>query len=107
MAVHDLGYRGWSGELAPAGARTLAIARVGITHAWQSRWLRRLVFFTWLPACWFALGFFLWEQSLLYPEMRQGMAVFLRGAPEWLTLARRHSGCLPLVDEVARRDPRR
>lgn len=81
MAVHDLGYRAWSGTLAPPWSRTEAIAEVGVRHAWQSRWLHRLVLFAWLPTCWFAVGFFLWEQALLYPQFRDGIAVFLQGAP--------------------------
>ena len=43
--------------------------------------MHRLVLFAWLPACWFAIGFFIWEQALLYPEFREGLAPFVRGAP--------------------------
>ena len=65
MAVHDLGYRGWTGAMSGASSRWLVIAATGIQRAWHSRWLRRMIFFAWLPACMFAFGFFFWEKSLL------------------------------------------
>jgi ABC-type transport system involved in multi-copper enzyme maturation permease subunit len=77
MTVHDLGYRGWSGELTSPWIRSVVIARTGVQRVWQSRWLRRMVFFAWLPAMWFGMGFFIWEQSLLYPEWREGLEPFL------------------------------
>ena len=81
MAVHNLGYRGWSGELMPSWTRAPVIAGAGIRRAWQSRWLHRLVLFSWVPACYFAIGFFIWEQSLQYPQWREGLEPFLEGAP--------------------------
>lgn len=84
MTVHDLGYRGWNGALAPAWRRPLVIATAGVRRAWQSRWLRRMLFFAWLPALWFGLGFFLWEQSLLRPELAEAMVPFIQEAPEGL-----------------------
>lgn len=81
MAVHDLGYRGWSGIQAPSWGPTIAVASFGVRCAWQSRWLRRMVFLAWLPTVWFALGFFIWEQSLLYQDWQEGIRPFLQGAP--------------------------
>ena len=82
MTVHDLGYRGWSGRLAPRFARPLVIANTGVRRAWQSRWLRRMLFFAWLPTLWFGLGFFIWEQSLLNDNWQGAVRQFLRGVPE-------------------------
>ena len=79
--VNNLGYRGWSGRLAPRWMRWAVIADVGVRRAWQSRWLRRMLFLAWLPAVWFGVGFFLWEQAALYPEWRQMLRPFLRGMP--------------------------
>jgi ABC-type transport system involved in multi-copper enzyme maturation permease subunit len=81
MGVHDLGYRKWSGARALSATRWMVIARTGIQRAWQSRWLRRLLLFAWLPAFWFAIGFFLWEQSLLEPGLHDELEPFLRGMP--------------------------
>jgi hypothetical protein len=91
MAVHDLGYRGWSGRLVSPGTRWTVIAGTGVRLAWQSRWLRRMLFFAWLPALWFALGFFIFEQSTLRPEWRDAMTPFLLATP---------STARPIVDAM-------
>jgi ABC-type transport system involved in multi-copper enzyme maturation permease subunit len=62
--------------------RPLVIARIGIRRAWQSRWLRRMMLLAWLPAVWFGVGFFIWEQSVLYPEWSRGLKPFLREMPQ-------------------------
>lgn len=79
--VNRLGYRGWSGRLDSGWMRGAVIASVGIRRAWQGRWLRRMLFFAWLPALWFGVGFFLWEQAALYPDWRQTLRPFLQGMP--------------------------
>jgi ABC-type transport system involved in multi-copper enzyme maturation permease subunit len=61
--------------------RWTVIAVVGIRRAWQSRWLRRMLFFAWLPAAWFGIGFFLWEQATFSPEWRQTLRPFLQSMP--------------------------
>ena len=77
--MNRLGYRGWSGQLESGWMRWTVISSVGIRRAWQSRWLRRMLFFAWLPAVVFGIGFFAWEQAALYPEWRQAAANILRG----------------------------
>jgi ABC-type transport system involved in multi-copper enzyme maturation permease subunit len=79
--VNDLGYRGWSGRKAPVWVRWLVVSNVGVRRAWQSVWVKRLLFLAWLPALWFGLGFFVWEQAALYPEWRDGLTPFLQGLP--------------------------
>ena len=79
--MNRLGYRGWSGQLESGWMRWTVISSVGIRRAWQSRWLRRMLFFAWLPAVWFGVGFFLWEQAALYPEWRQTLRPFLQAMP--------------------------
>lgn len=69
MAIHDVGYRTWQGILASPWTRWTVITKAGVRRAWQSSWLKRMMFFAWLPAIFFALGFFLWEQSLLNRDM--------------------------------------
>ncbi len=77
MAINSLGYRKWHGRLAPTWTRTVVIARTGIRRAWGSRWLRRMLFFAWLPALWFALGFFFYEKSLEYPQFAEPLTTYL------------------------------
>jgi ABC-2 type transport system permease protein len=77
MPIHDLGYRGWHERLSSPWTRWEVIARAGIRRAWQSTWLKRMMFFAWLPAIWFGTGFFLWEHSLLNKDMREGLKVFI------------------------------
>ena len=81
MAIHDLGYRPWDGRLVPGGTRWLVIASTGVRRAWQSRWLRRLLLLSWVPAVWFGTGFFIWEQAMLYPEWEEGLKPFIRHMP--------------------------
>ena len=81
MAVNDLGYRAWNGRLLSGQHRALVVASTGVRRAWQSGWLRRMLFASWLPAAWFAIGFFFWERSLLETELRAGLRPFLRGLP--------------------------
>jgi ABC-type transport system involved in multi-copper enzyme maturation permease subunit len=69
---------------------------MGIRRAWQSRWLRRMLFFAWLPAVWFGVGFFIWEQSLLYPDWRRFLLPFLQDIPN----------IEPLRDAVQQLNPR-
>jgi ABC-2 type transport system permease protein len=77
MPIHDLGYRGWHERLASPWTRWVVIAQAGVRRAWQSTWLKRMMFFAWLPAIWFGAGFFLWEHSLMVPEMRDGLEIFI------------------------------
>ena len=59
----------------------MAICTIGVRRAWQSTWVRRLLFLAWLPALWFGLGFFLWEQAALYPEWGESLTPFLQAVP--------------------------
>ena len=77
MSVHNLGYRSWTGQRTSGLTRWSVISGTGIQRAWQSKWLRRMLLFAWLPAVWFGVGFFLWEQSLINPEWREGLMPFL------------------------------
>lgn len=82
MAVHDLGYRSWSGPQSGRSSRWLVVAATGIGRAWHSRWLRRMIFLAWLPAFVFAFGFFFWEKSLLTPEFSEPIEGFVESAPQ-------------------------
>lgn len=64
MPIHDLGYRKWGVTPDPVGMRWLVIAQTGISNAWKNLWLRRMMFFAWLPATGFGLVFFLYEQLM-------------------------------------------
>src|SRR5262245_31409960 len=76
--VHNLGYRSWNGRLSPGWTRWIVIASVGFVRPWKSMWLRRMLLLAWLPTLWFGLGFFFWEQAVLYPDWRQTLTPFLR-----------------------------
>lgn len=81
QSIHHLGYRGWSGRREPDWTRFIVIAGVGIRRAWQNQWLKRMLFFAWLPAIWFGVCFFIWEQAALYPEWRSMATPILRNLP--------------------------
>lgn len=63
MPLHSLGYRKWSGPLSSADSRWTVIAGIGIRRAWQSMWLRRIVFFAWVPGVLMAMLIYLFEQA--------------------------------------------
>ena len=63
MPIHDPGYRTWQGPVAPLATRWMVIAEVGIRRAWLSSWLRRMMFFAWLPACVMGFMVLLYEQT--------------------------------------------
>lgn len=100
MPIHDLGYRGWHDQLASPWTRWLVIAEAGVRRAWLSTWLKRMMFFAWLPAIWFGAGFFFWEHSLMVPEMREGLEVFL---PSGGTALEGLTESLRIEDEVEAR----
>ena len=64
MPLHDVGYRSWKSQRCGPAAIVWVIAVTGIRLAWESRWLRRLVFFAWSPALIFAASFFAFEQAV-------------------------------------------
>ncbi len=63
MPIHNLGYREWSGELQSTSTRWLVVAGIGIRRAWQSGWLRRMMFFAWVPGVIMGFMIFVYEQS--------------------------------------------
>ncbi len=63
MPIHNLGYREWSGELESSSTRWTVIAEIGIRRVWQSTWLRRMIFFAWVPAVGLACMIFLFERA--------------------------------------------
>ena len=79
--VHHLGYRSWAGERTLGWTRWMVISNVGVRRAWVSFWVRRLLFFASLPAIWFGVLFFLWEQATLYSEWRGFLIPMLNGLP--------------------------
>ena len=88
MPIHDLGYRTWQGRRVAEMWRWWAIAETGLRLAWRGRWLRRLLFFAWLPAFYMGVAFFLYEQAAAESNANvRGMAAeFLSQFPRWGTL---------------------
>jgi hypothetical protein len=58
MPVYELGYRHWEGERTPPALRWMSISRAGISLAFRSKILRRLVFIAWAPLLYFGPFFF-------------------------------------------------
>jgi ABC-2 type transport system permease protein len=63
VPIHNLGYREWSGELQSTSTRWLVVAGIGIRRAWQGAWLRRMMFFAWVPGVVMGFMIFVYEQS--------------------------------------------
>lgn len=64
MPIHDLGFRKWEGERSSAAVRWWVIAQTGVRLAWKSSWVRRMLFFAWMPTLTWAIVFFLYERAL-------------------------------------------
>lgn len=63
MGIHNLGYRHWQGDRTSSAFHWLVVAENGIRRAWGSSWLRRMLFFAWLPSISMGFLIFLYEQS--------------------------------------------
>jgi ABC-2 type transport system permease protein len=63
LPIHNLGYREWNGELESSSTRWTVIAEIGIRRAWQTAWLRRMIFFAWVPAVGLGCMIFLFERA--------------------------------------------
>lgn len=80
MPLHDLGYRGWTGERMATTLRPWVVARSGISLIWRRRWLRTMLFIGWLPVVFPAIGLFAFEYASTEPEMQQ-FVVQMAGGP--------------------------
>jgi len=58
MPIFDVGYRHWEGKLRGPALRLWSISRNGISLAWRSMILRRIILFGWMPLLYFAPVFF-------------------------------------------------
>lgn len=65
MPLHDVGYRRWNQPKTSIWSRWFTITESGIRLALQSRWVRRLLFFAWLPVLLWGSFFFSIESLLL------------------------------------------
>jgi len=74
MPLHDVGYRGWHGTKSWRWSRWWVVALVGIRLAFRSSWLSRTLAFSWIPAIMIGAGFFAYEQSIVNPQLRAGIA---------------------------------
>ncbi len=92
MPIHNLGYRTWSGNTTSSRSRWIVIAEIGIRRAWQSPWLRRMMFFAWMPSLFFGILVFVFEQMEQTREQHDSQAMvflaerFLAARPDVGTL---------------------
>jgi hypothetical protein len=77
VPIHDLGYRGWSGRTIPDAMRWWVIAASGARMAWRNMWLRRMLFFAWLPAVYAAGLFYFYERVALDARNVRAMEEFI------------------------------
>ena len=88
MPLHDVGYRLWSGCKSAPWSRWLVVALVGIQLAMRSNWLTRTLIVSWVPAIGIGIGFFIYEQSLVSPQLREGLSAMVRASTGDMELAR-------------------
>lgn len=64
MPVHDVGYRSWTGQLGGTLSRVLAITVTGCRLSIKSTWVKRILFFAWLPILFWGVGLYVGESAL-------------------------------------------
>lgn len=79
MPIHNPAYRPWSGTGVSESLRSWTICTTGIRRAAKSAWLKRLMLAAFLPLLFFAVPFFLFEQSQRDPRMWRSFVGFVRG----------------------------
>ena len=82
MPIHDVGYRRWEHEPGGPWLRWAVIAGVGMRLAWKNHWLRRMMFFGWLPAALLGVALFAYEQAIERPEMARAVPILLSRLPQ-------------------------
>lgn len=82
MPIHDVGYRRWAEEPGGPWLRWAVIAGAGMRLVWKNYWLRRMMFFAWLPAALLGVALFAYEQALERPEMRRAVPIMLGWLPQ-------------------------
>jgi hypothetical protein len=88
VPIHNLGYREWNGTLHSPWTRWMVVAEIGIRRAWQSAWLRRMMFFAWVPGVVMGFMIFLFEQA----EKNDGAARDVLGNLTSILLSRHGMG---------------
>ncbi len=89
MALHEVGYRKWSGAKASISSRWMVIALTGVRLAFRSTWLSRTLVLSWTPALLVGFWFFLYEQSIIRDELRRVISGIVAVATSDADLARR------------------
>jgi len=74
MPIYDVGYRRWQGRETRFGSRWLAITNKGFEIVFRSQWVRRMMFFAWLPALYFGAGIFFFERTFENSNVLQQIA---------------------------------
>jgi hypothetical protein len=74
MPIYDVGYRRWQGRETRFGSRWFAITNKGFEIAFRSQWVRRMMFFAWLPALYFGAGIFFFERTFESSDVLQRIA---------------------------------
>lgn len=64
MPINNVGYRAWVGETRGALSRCLTIATTGVRISFKNQWIRRLLFFSWLPVIYIGTGLFIFEKFM-------------------------------------------
>ena len=82
MPIHDAGYRAWEGRRVSEWTRWFTISSTGIRRASKSTWLKRLLFLALVPLLFFAIPFFLFEQSSRDPQIWRAFSGFIQGMPQ-------------------------
>jgi hypothetical protein len=67
MPIHNLGYRTWPWKRTPSWFRWWSIAENGFRISLKLTWVKRLMFFAWLPILYWGVGIFFYERFVERP----------------------------------------
>lgn len=82
MPIHSTGYRKWEGRRAAPSSRWTVISASGVKRTWPSKWLRRMIFVSFMLMLGFVAPLFLFEQAVRDPEAWRTLISVLRTLPQ-------------------------
>ena len=82
MPMYDLGYRGWDVEAPYLKYSWMSISRYGVRLAWKSQWLKRVVWFAYLPFFGLLGAVFLYEQASNWPQLYPALVIVVETLEE-------------------------
>lgn len=87
MPIHSTGYREWDGRRAAPSSRWTVISTSGIKRTWPSKWLRRMIFVSFMATLVFVVPLYLFEQAVREHDQRGTWIGMITSLPQTASIA--------------------